>query len=70
MLARSAIPDDLWQPALGALPFLRTYTADELARLRELVVLFLHHKTIIGAAGHESRPRSASRSRHRPACWS
>ncbi len=38
------------------MPFLEPYTADELARLRALVVLFLDAKTLIGAGGHEVTP--------------
>jgi Mlc titration factor MtfA (ptsG expression regulator) len=53
VLAQSAIPDALWREALDALPFLARYTADELARLRDLCVLFLDAKGIVGAGGHE-----------------
>jgi hypothetical protein len=40
----------------SALPFLAIYTEHELARLRELVVLFLDEKAIVGAGGHEVTP--------------
>ncbi len=56
VLRRAAIPDTLWRQAVEALPFLATYTTDELARLRERVVLFLDSKSIVGARGHEVTP--------------
>jgi Mlc titration factor MtfA (ptsG expression regulator) len=43
----------LWETTLERLPFLRGLTADERARLRDTVVLFLHHKAIRGAGGLE-----------------
>ena len=52
----AAIPDSLWREACDALPFLAFQTADELARLRDLVVLFLDAKSIVGARGHEVTP--------------
>jgi Mlc titration factor MtfA (ptsG expression regulator) len=55
-LATLSIPDTLWQEALGALPLLRVYDEAELARLRELTVLFLDGKGIVGARGHEVTP--------------
>ena len=55
-LATLSIPDALWEEALAALPLLDAYRDDELARLRELVVLFLDSKGIIGARGHEVTP--------------
>jgi Mlc titration factor MtfA (ptsG expression regulator) len=56
VLQTAALPDGLWNEALGALPFLGTYTPDELARLRDLTVLFLDAKGIVGARGHEVTP--------------
>jgi Mlc titration factor MtfA (ptsG expression regulator) len=53
VLRSAALPDALWRDALEALPFLAIYTEDELARLRDKVVLFLHAKSIVGAGGHE-----------------
>jgi len=53
VLRSAALPDVLWNDACTALPFLAMYTADELARLRDLVVLFLDAKSIVGAQGHE-----------------
>ncbi|MDQ6619560.1 MAG: zinc-dependent peptidase [Pseudomonadota bacterium] len=52
----ASIPDALWNGALAELPFLQVYSIDELAHLRERVVLFLHAKSIVGAAGHEVTP--------------
>ncbi len=57
VLKSQAIPDALWRDSLESLPFLAIYTDDELARLREKVVLFLHAKNIIGARGHRVTPR-------------
>ena len=56
MLARSRLPDALWNEAVDSLPFLRIYDDAELSRLRELVVLFLDAKGIVGARGHEVTP--------------
>jgi Mlc titration factor MtfA (ptsG expression regulator) len=56
ILRSAALPDALWQQAVAALPFLARYTSAELARLRDMVVLFLHRKGIVGAAGHEVTP--------------
>lgn len=56
VLKRFALPDALWREAVSTLPFLSIYTDDELARLRERVVLFLEAKGIVGARGHEVTP--------------
>jgi MtfA peptidase len=56
LLRRAAIPDALWREAVGLLPFLAGYTDEELARLREKVVLFLDAKGIVGARGHAVTP--------------
>ena len=56
MLRKAAIPDPLWRDACAALPFLARYEAPELGRLRDLVVLFLDAKSIIGAQGHDVTP--------------
>jgi len=53
VLRSAALPDALWRDACDALPFLAIYTPEERARLRDLVVLFLHAKSIVGAQGHE-----------------
>lgn len=56
VLRSASIPDDLWHEAVNALPFLCRYSAPEFAHLRELVVLFLAAKSIVGARGHEVTP--------------
>lgn len=56
VLRRSALPDALWDEAIAALPFLVRYTGEERSRLRELCVLFLDAKSIVGAQGHEVTP--------------
>ena len=56
VLRANAVPEALWREAIGALPFLAIYDAAELARLRDLVVLFLDAKSITGAGGHEVTP--------------
>src|SRR5690349_21766284 len=56
VLRAAALPAALWSEACGALPFLAMYEANELARLRDLVVLFLDAKSIVGAQGHEVTP--------------
>ncbi|HLX30681.1 MAG TPA: M90 family metallopeptidase [Casimicrobiaceae bacterium] len=56
VLRNAALPDALWVDACASLPFLTIYTPEELARLRDLVVLFLDAKSIVGAQGHEVTP--------------
>lgn len=46
VLKRSRLDDDQWQHVLARLPLIRGYSTDELHRLRELVILFLHEKSI------------------------
>jgi MtfA peptidase len=53
ILRTHALPDALWREACDALPFLRIYGEPDRARLRDLVVLFLEAKSIVGAQGHE-----------------
>ena len=57
VLATAAIPDALWRDAIGSLPFLLDLDDAERARLRDLVVLFLAQKSIVGAGGHDVTPR-------------
>ena len=52
-LARTNLDPELWRRVTGALPFLRGLSGDELARLRELAVLFLVEKEMHGAHGLE-----------------
>ena len=56
ILSRTAIPDELWEEAVALRPFVASYDAEELSRLREKVVLFLHAKGIVGARGHDVTP--------------
>jgi Mlc titration factor MtfA (ptsG expression regulator) len=56
ILRAAALPEALWQASVAALPFLSMYTPAETARLRDKVVLFLHGKGIVGAAGHDVTP--------------
>ena len=56
VLERSALPDELWEEAVAALPFVHDYGEADRARLRDLVVLFLDTKSIVGAGGHDVTP--------------
>jgi hypothetical protein len=56
VLERAALPDALWNEAVSSLPFLAQYAGEELARLRDLCVLFLDRKSIVGAGGHDVTP--------------
>jgi Mlc titration factor MtfA (ptsG expression regulator) len=51
ILRRSTLDERLWRSVLDRYPFTRALAPDERARLRELVVLFLHEKSIVGAGG-------------------
>ena len=51
VLKRTQLNDGRWQRALAHVPLTRGFSADELRRLRELVILFLHEKTIETAGG-------------------
>ena len=56
VLATHALPDELWDEALGMLSFLEIYDESELAELRDRVVLFLAEKGIVGAQDFEVTP--------------
>lgn len=56
ILRTAALPDSLWRAACDALPFLAIYADEERTRLRDLVVLFLDAKSIVGAQGHAVTP--------------
>src|ERR1700694_4046010 len=56
VLASSAIPEPLWREALETLSFVAIYNDAELARLRELAVMFLSEKSIVGGGGFEVTP--------------
>ena len=51
IVARASLDSGLWQQTLERLPFLRGLSDDERERLRQSVILFLHHKSIHGAGG-------------------
>lgn len=53
ILAQELVPDDIWQGVVQRLHFLHGLTPEELARLRQIVTLFLHAKQISGAGGLE-----------------
>jgi Mlc titration factor MtfA (ptsG expression regulator) len=50
-LARQPLPRGEWRRVVQRIPCLRGLSADELDRLRELVVLFLDRKTLNGVQG-------------------
>lgn len=50
-LQRSTITSAQWEKAFVSLPLLERLTADEKCALRELAILFLHHKVFEGAHG-------------------
>lgn len=50
-LANNAIPDAVWRSVIDAIPVLIRLDANELHRLRELALLFLHEKHIEPAGG-------------------
>src|SRR3970282_682868 len=51
ILRRSNLDEGEWRAVLDRYPFTRALSAEERARLREQVVLFLHEKSIVGAGG-------------------
>lgn len=51
VLKHTAFDAKLWARIVARYPFTRALSAEELERLRELVVLFLHEKAIHGAGG-------------------
>ncbi len=53
LLARQRIDDSLWRQVAGGLDFLRGMAAQELARLRDLSLIFLNEKQMHGADGLE-----------------
>jgi len=53
IIARAPLDSAQWQRTLERLPFLRGLSAVERERLRQCVILFLHHKSIHGAGGLE-----------------
>jgi Mlc titration factor MtfA (ptsG expression regulator) len=55
VLRTRTIDPHLWRVITARYPFTRTLPAAELERLRELAILFLHEKSIHGAAGMRVR---------------
>ena len=55
ILRRSSIDDRTWRRIVARYPFTRALAEPERARLRDLTVLFLHEKSIVGAGGLEVR---------------
>ncbi|HKU70093.1 MAG TPA: M90 family metallopeptidase [Burkholderiales bacterium] len=55
VLKRSPIDDRMWRQLVARYPFTRTLPDADRARLRDLTVLFLHEKSIVGAGGLEVR---------------
>lgn len=53
ILAKARLEPRLWQATLDALPIINGMSADELRRLQELTLLFLHSKALEPAAGLE-----------------
>ncbi|MDX1606874.1 MAG: zinc-dependent peptidase, partial [Candidatus Competibacterales bacterium] len=53
ILQRARLPDSLWRQTVAELPLLRGLDAEELARLRELVILFRHQKVFVPRGGLE-----------------
>ena len=51
ILRRSSLDEREWRTVLERYPFTRALSAEERARLRERVILFLHEKSIVGAGG-------------------
>jgi Mlc titration factor MtfA (ptsG expression regulator) len=51
IVSLSTIDELQWSRALGQLPILSGLSAAELAELKRLVILFLHHKSLEGAHG-------------------
>jgi Mlc titration factor MtfA (ptsG expression regulator) len=56
IVERAALDAAMWSRTLESLPFLDGLTAGERDRLRDTVILFLHDKSILGAAGLQLDP--------------
>ena len=63
ILARNPVDADLWQRVLDSLPILDGLGDDELARLRERAVLFLHDKRLTALPGVELQAEDLRRNR-------
>ena len=51
-MRRNGLPEGVWRTIVSALPLLRGLADEELARLRELAILFLHEKEVVAADGY------------------
>ncbi len=51
ILKRSSLDEKTWGAVIDRYPFTRALSAEERGRLRELAILFLHDKSIVGAGG-------------------
>jgi Mlc titration factor MtfA (ptsG expression regulator) len=56
ILQHTKLDAALWRATVERYPFIQALSDEELARLRELVVLFLHDKSIQGAGGMAISP--------------
>ncbi|HUF72709.1 MAG TPA: M90 family metallopeptidase [Gammaproteobacteria bacterium] len=61
ILARNTIADDVWNEAVADLPVLAGLDDSTLARLRDLTLLFVEEKQIVGAGGLELEPYMRAR---------
>lgn len=52
VLRRSSLPEEAWRATVSGLPLLHGLSEEDLARLRELAILFLHEKEIASANGY------------------
>ena len=57
IIQRSTITSNQWDEAFTSLPLLAGLTIDEKQTLRELAILFMHHKVFEGAKGPEDTNR-------------
>lgn len=55
ILGRSTLDESSWRAVTGRYSFMRALAPEDRARLRELVILFLHEKSVVGAAELEVR---------------
>lgn len=53
ILGRSTLDAALWREVTGRYSFMRSLDEQDQARLHDLVILFLHEKSVVGAAGLE-----------------
>ena len=51
ILKQGALDPDVWQSAVARYEFISVLSSDELARLSELTIVFLHEKAVQGAGG-------------------